>query len=663
MPDWSYRTLFQPLLFSLSAEAGRDLALGAMGRLGRLPLGGTVIDLMGHMRPDARLETKLGNQLIASPVVLGHLVDPHGIATAALARFGVGAIEVGPIAVQSIPPTHPTRRLDADQSISIPEASGDSVDEWIARLSRLPRQSTVVMARLAVASNTSADQATTECLQMQAQLAPYVDDFILSTADEALRSQWASEAWRLHLASQVESARAVDRPVSLSIRADLDETQLRYVVEPAVAAGCQAVIVEARVSNPVGGWIVGHVAAGAVRETIRRLREVFGSTIRLVAGSAHEPIEAIELQDAGANGVLIDTGLVYSGPGLPKRINEAVLYEKLARSAARPSSTVDLPRSSIPIQKMTWFWTCVLGTAMLLGGALAFGIASTRVMLPYDEVFIGMSRQDLALINPRLMAFLQHDRVCLSGTMFAIAVFYLSLSWFGIRQGMHWAMVTVLVSAFVGFVSFFWFLGFGYFDPFHAFVTAIMFQFLLLAWQGELGGLQVTTPPNLRETAAWRLAQWGQLLFVVHGVALLVAGVVISAIGCTSVFVREDLQFMDVCPSDLSLANPRLIPLIAHDRASFGGMLMTTGLVTLLTALWGFRQGMRWQWWMLLLAGLPAYGLAIGVHLIVGYTNWRHLAPAYAGLSALILGLLLLWPWLSRDDVSHRAEWNRLLSS
>jgi dihydroorotate dehydrogenase len=141
------------------------------------------------------------------------------------------------------------------------------------------------------------------------------------------------------------------------------------------------------------------------------------------------------------------------------------------------------------------------------------------------------------------------------------------------------------------------------------------------------------------------------------------AGVVISGVGCTDVFVREDLQFMDTCPGDLSLANPRLIPLIAHDRASFGGMLITTGLAVLLTALWGFRQGMRWQWWMLLLAGIPAYILAIGVHWAVGYTSWWHLAPAYGGLTLLVTGLALLWPWLGRVDPVHRDEWNRLLSS
>ena len=57
MPDWSYRTVFRPLLLRLPFPLARDLCFGFMGGLARLPLGGTVIDFLGHMRPDARLET------------------------------------------------------------------------------------------------------------------------------------------------------------------------------------------------------------------------------------------------------------------------------------------------------------------------------------------------------------------------------------------------------------------------------------------------------------------------------------------------------------------------------------------------------------------------------------------------------------------------------
>ena len=82
--------------------------------------------------------------------------------------------------------------------------------------------------------------------------------------------------------------------------------------------------------------------------------------------------------------------------------------------------------------------------------------------------------------------------------MLAVGIQYLFLAWCGIRRGLHWAKLTLVASAFAGFGTFFLFLGFGYFDPFHAFVTAILFQFLLLAFQGRLATAE---PPRLPEPA------------------------------------------------------------------------------------------------------------------------------------------------------------------
>lgn len=666
MPDWSYRTVLQPLLFSLSAETGRGLALEAMGRLSRFPFGPTIIDLLGHMRPDNRLQQSAGGLTIASPVGIGCIVDPHGVATQALSRFGIGFIEVGPIAVNRMLASRPIERRDKIEAVWMPDdLTAGSMDEWIVRLSAQARRTARYLARLTIASGTSPEQATEDCQQMIERIAPRVDGFILATTDEALRANWSLEDWLRHVESVLESA-ACHREghMWLPIRADLSAQQRTQILEPALKAGCRAIVIECRIADPTGGWMIGRCGLAQVRETIERVRIEFGNGFALIAGGVQEPADAIELRNQGADCLLVDSGLIYAGPGLPKRINEAVLYGELRNRVPHVERTVDGSFTpTLPIQKMTWFWTCVLGAAMLVGGLLAFCIAATRVILPYDEVFVGMSRAELNLINPRLLAFMQHDRVTLSGTMIAVAVLYLFLSWYGIRCGRHWAMLTVLVSAFWGFVSFFLFLGFGYFDPFHAFVTAIMFQFLLMAWQGELGEPELTSPPNLHETPAWRWGQWGQLSFVVHGAVLVIAGVIISGVGCTAVFVREDLEFMDVCPGDLTLANPRLIPLIAHDRASFGGMLITIGLAVLLTALWGFREGARWQWWMLMLAGITAYVPAIGVHIAVGYTSWWHLGPAYGGLALLVVGLVLLWPYFGRDNPDLRTEWDRLRSS
>ena len=83
-------------------------------------------------------------------------------------------------------------------------------------------------------------------------------------------------------------------------------------------------------------------------------------------------------------------------------------------------------------------------------------------------------------------------------------------------------------------------------------------------------------------------------------------------------------------------------------------MLLANGLVILLTALWGFRPGERWLWWTLLLAGLPGYGAAIGVHYAVGYESAFHLAPAFLGLGLFAAALAASWPSLCRRQPDQR---------
>src|SRR5205085_8351125 len=141
----------------------------------------------------------------------------------------------------------------------------------------------------------------------------------------------------------------------------------------------------------------------------------------------------------------------------------------------------------------------------------------------------------------------------------------------------------------------------------------VLFQFLLFGLYARLGEDKDPTPPNLREDWRWRWSQWGQLIFIVQGAVLIVAGVVICRVGVTSVFVPEDLEFMRTTAEALTAANPRLLPVVAHDRTSFGGMLIACGLAVTLSALWGFRQGAGWLWWVLLLSGSAGYAAAIGV--------------------------------------------------
>jgi dihydroorotate dehydrogenase len=126
--------------------------------------------------------------------------------------------------------------------------------------------------------------------------------------------------------------------------------------------------------------------------------------------------------------------------------------------------------------------------------------------------------------------------------------------------------------------------------------------------------------------------------------------VTIAIVGITSLFVPTDLSFMDTTRDALAAVNPHLIPLLAHDRASFGGTMVAVGVAWMLGGMWGFRRGARWLWWTFLVSGASGFLTAIGIHVVVGYTDFEHLAPVYLALALFTLALILSYPYLSDTD-------------
>ncbi|MDX1964725.1 MAG: hypothetical protein SFX18_16365 [Pirellulales bacterium] len=662
MPDWFYRTVSQPLLFRCRAKLARDLALGVMGTLSRLPLGPQIIDILGHMRADSRLQVDVAGVSCASPLGIGYRLDPTGSAWPALAQFGVGLIEV---AVQDEP-----ARLDAppvyleqsEQTLRYPPHAGPIfgplAELKIAEIARLPVPILLRFQSTSAASLTAVVRAASGIHQAYRSQIAF---FALEILDLAIKQACPITTWTgclrdflntpatvaqppdALLASEAVTAGSQTRhpPVLLALPATLINDDTMPYLRAALDVGIAGFVVDNSQTSATGEVMTGLPLLANTTAGVKYLRSRLPATAVIICGGAHEPEDALKLTAAGANLLLLDTGLIFSGPGIIKRCNQALLERKFARESSDAHHN-----PSLRMVDSTWFWTACMGWGMLLGSLLALLIAATRVVLPYDEDFVGLSRVEINQINPRLLAFMAHDRVTLAGTMIAIGLLYVSLSWYGIRRGYHWAMVAVFASAFLGFFTFFTFLGFGYLDPFHAFVTVVLLQLLLLGVRSHLGEYWPRHTSPLRADWTWYWSLWGQLLLILHGVALFVAGVTITTIGCTSVFVHADLNFMRTTTEALTEANPRLLPLVAHDRATFGSMLMASSLVFLLPVLWGWNFRERWLWITMFVAGFAGYLPAIVVHFAVGYTDWQHLLPAFLGFNWFLLGMLLSFPYL-----------------
>ncbi|HET9315401.1 MAG TPA: hypothetical protein VFQ51_07405, partial [Vicinamibacteria bacterium] len=202
MPDWSYRTVLRPGLFLLPPAAARDLAVGVMGPLGRSAMGRAVIDFLGHMRAPAVLRHSLAGLSFPSRAGLGCGLDPEIRACEAFARFGVGFVEVGPIALAARNGSR-VARDDAQAGIVLGapcEAIG--LTAAVERLNGRRRDGVPVIARLEAGTSD-------EVARLVDALAPHVDAF---TLDGGLET-WTEGEWQRFYAAGAEAGSRTARPV------------------------------------------------------------------------------------------------------------------------------------------------------------------------------------------------------------------------------------------------------------------------------------------------------------------------------------------------------------------------------------------------------------------------------------------------------------------
>jgi hypothetical protein len=285
---------------------------------------------------------------------------------------------------------------------------------------------------------------------------------------------------------------------------------------------------------------------------------------------------------------------------------------------------------------------------LVLSGVFAVLQSATGRFLPHDVAYLGMdARQLCAYRDCRIVLFMFHDRVSFGGVLVALGLLYLWLERVPLRAGEAWAWWALTLSAGAGFASFLTYLGTGYLDTWHGLATLCLLPFFLVGLARSRSLLTGTTSVRslLRPgvVVSWTSrAGIGRALLLATGLGQLGGGATIALVGMTRVFVPQDLVFIGLGAAGIRAIHANLVPLIAHDRAGFGGALFACGL-TWLACVWCATPS-RGLWRTLLCAGGVGFAAAVGVHVVVGYLDLFHLAPALAGLGIFVLGLLLSRP-------------------
>ena len=607
MPDWSYHPLKKGVLDYIPAKTSRDFLLRAMGQIATTPGGRSLIRFLGHMSPPEPMKKQLFNITFPSPIGLSSsLIDPHLSGLAAFQELGFGFVEIGPIVLrepqeQNAPTMHNNHIAYAQQQEKL------QLKHALNKLTALP-------SHIPIIASIDSHITRTEYRTITQHLTPYVDAFIISSQQLSEFNNVELPACPLLLACSAEEATAPE------------------LVQLAMQRNVAGVVLQPPKQRLENSWHEAKHTLEYFITTIKKLKTEHPELIIITSGGVATPDDAYELIEAGADLIMLTEGYVHAGPGLPKRIHERLMYDE----ANVTSST----------KQAGWHWSLLFGLSILIGGMIALYFAFTSIILPYDEAFIGLTRADLLQLNPRILSFMSHDRMALAGTMISGGILYIQLARHGLRRGMHWARIAFHSAAIIGFLGILLFIGYGYFDWLHGLFWLILLPFYYASYKEGKTALAVPCSKHGHNDRAWQLANYGQLMFVMLGFAILIGGIVISTIGVSRVFVSTDISYLCMSPEMLDSINSKLIPVIAHDRAGFGSALVSVGMLVLMLSLWGFRQGERWVWNTLAVGALPAFIAGIGTHFYIGYTTFIHLLPVYFLIALYALGLVLTYPHL-----------------
>lgn len=334
----------RPLLFRLDPETAHKLTLSL------LRWGGDAAPTRAMLRAmycvkDSRLKARAFGLEFKNRVGLAAGYDKNGVAVRGLAALGFGHIEVGTITRLPQIGNEKPRVWRAPEARALINRMGFP-NTGVATL-QLPKTEARLGVNIGKGIATPLEQAADDYVALLEQIharADYVAVNLSSPNTPGLRALQARDAIEPLLKKIVDARTALDSrvPLLVKIAPDLSFDEIDGAVDAARDAGFDGVIATntttGRAGAPEytqqwGGGMSGKPLQARATEVIRHIHtQTRGEFPIIGVGGVSDAASALEKLRAGATLIQLFTGLVYEGPGLVRRINEALLQESVSET-------------------------------------------------------------------------------------------------------------------------------------------------------------------------------------------------------------------------------------------------------------------------------------------------------------------------------------------
>lgn len=322
----------KPLLFGLDAERVHEETSGLLRWAAPVPGASSLLSLLSGPGPARDLSATVFGLRFPNPVGLAAGFDKDGLLVDLLPALGFGFIEIGSVTLEPQPGNPRPRlfRLPEERALVNRMGFNSAGARQVARyLAGRNENGGLLGVNLGLNKGVPASDAPSHYSRTYRILREHGDYFVVNVSSpntpglRALQSPTEVVA----ILGAIREADHPHKPLLLKISPDLNDEDLEATIKASVSFVDGFIVsnttvsrdgVDPRWKQEAGGLSGAPLKAGALA-LLKKVKALTDKAL-VAAGGIESASDALDRLRAGASLVQLYTGLVYGGPGAPKRI-------------------------------------------------------------------------------------------------------------------------------------------------------------------------------------------------------------------------------------------------------------------------------------------------------------------------------------------------------